>query len=194
MHKSYSFLILVALFITQLTSCAAPVVGGPVAYADRRSAEIIYIDQKLEFKTILETQDINENDNLSFVSFNQTVLITGEVPTEEVKKEVENAVRNIEGVKEIKNYLLIGISSSLKSKASDAITTSNVVSRLFVNEYKSKLSPLHVKVVTERQEVYLMGLLNSKEVEDAIKIAKSSKGVKKVIPLFEIDDKYINSY
>ena len=134
------------------------------------------------------------NDNLSFVSFNQTVLITGEVPTEEVKKEVENAVRNIEGVKEIKNYLLIGISSSLKSKASDAITTSNVVSRLFVNEYKSKLSPLHVKVVTERQEVYLMGLLNSKEVEDAIKIAKSSKGVKKVIPLFEIDDKYINSY
>ena len=89
---------------------------------------------------------------------------------------------------------LIGISSSLKSKASDAITTSNVVSRLFVNESKSKLSPLHVKVVTERQEVYLMGLLNSKEVEDAIKIAKSSKGVKKVIPLFEIDDKYINSY
>jgi len=194
MHKSYSFLILVALFITQLTSCSAPVVGGPVAYADRRSAEVIYIDQKLEFKTILETQDINENDNLSFVSFNQTVLITGEVPTEEVKKEVENAVRNIEGVKEIKNYLLIGISSSLKSKASDAITTSNVVSRLFVNESKSKLSPLHVKVVTERQEVYLMGLLNSKEVEDAIKIAKSSKGVKKVIPLFEIDDKYINSY
>ena len=89
---------------------------------------------------------------------------------------------------------MIGISSSLKSKASDAITTSNVVSRLFVNEYKSKLSPLHVKVITERQEVYLMGLLNSKEVEDAIKIAKSSKGVKKVIPLFEIDDKYINSY
>ncbi len=194
MLKSYSFLILVALFITQLTSCSAPVIGGPVAYVDRRSAEAIYIDQKLEFKTILETQDINENDNLSFVSFNQTVLITGEVPTEEVKKEVENAVRNIEGVKEIKNYLLIGISSSLKSKASDAITTSNVVSRLFVNESKSKLSPLHVKVVTERQEVYLMGLLNSKEVEDAIKIAKSSKGVKKVIPLFEIDDKYINSY
>jgi osmotically-inducible protein OsmY len=31
-----------------------------------------------------------------------------------------------------------------------------------------------------------MGILNSKEAELAIQIAKSSRGVKKVIPLFEI--------
>lgn len=195
MYKSYSFLLLLALFITQLTSCAAPaVVGGPVAYADRRNAEVIYTDQKLEFKSILETQDINEEDNLSFVSFNQVVLITGEVPTEKVKKEIESTIRKISGVKDVKNYLTIGMKSSLKSQASDIAITSNVISRLFVKEHKSQLSPLHVKVYTEKQTVYLMGLLNNKEAEDAVKITKSSKGVKKVIPLFEIDDKYSNSY
>ena len=62
------------------------------------------------------------------------------------------------------------------------------------SKFESKLSPLHVKVVTERQEVYLMGILNAKEADDAIEIAKSSKGVKKVIPLFEIDDNYQNTY
>jgi osmotically-inducible protein OsmY len=51
---------------------------------------------------------------------------------------------------------------------------------------KQSFSRLHVKVYTERQEVYLMGILNQKEAEYAIKIAKSSRGVKKVIPLFEI--------
>ena len=200
MHKSYSFYFLLLLLISQLAGClaaTAPVVpGGPLAYADRRTTEALYIDQKLEFKTILETQDINENDNLTFVSFNQIVLITGEVPDDQTKAKVEEAVKNIEGVKEVKNFLLIGMNSSLKSKATDIITTSNVVSRLYFNESKfdSKLSPLHVKVVTERQEVYLMGILNAKEAEDAIEIAKSSKGVKKVIPLFEINDNYQNIY
>ena len=200
MHKSYSFYFLFLLLISQLVSCiatTAPVVpGGPLAFADRRAAEAIYIDQKLEFKTILETQDINENDNLTFVSFNQIVLITGEVPDEQTKAKVEETVKKIEGVKEVKNFLLIGMNSSLKSKATDVITTSNVVSRLYFNEskFESKLSPLHVKVVTERQEVYLMGILNAKEAEDAIEIAKSSKGVKKVIPLFEINDNYQNTY
>ena len=200
MIKSYSFYFLFLLLISQLVSCIATtapaVTGGPVAFADRRTTEVIYIDQKLEFKTILETQDINENDNLTFVSFNQIVLITGEVPNEQTKAKVEDTVKNIEGVKEVKNFLLIGMNSSLKSKATDVITTSNVVSRLYFNEskFESKLSPLHVKVVTERQEVYLMGILNAKEAEDAIEVAKSSKGVKKVIPLFEINDNYQNTY
>jgi len=200
MHKSYSFYFLFLLLISQLVSCIAAtapaVTGGAAGYADRRASEVIYIDQKLEFKAILETQDINENDNLTFVSFNQIVLITGEVPDEQTKAKVEEAVKNIEGVKEVKNFLLIGMTSSLKSKATDVITTSNVVSRLFFNEskFESKLSPLHVKVITERQEVYLMGILNAKEAEDAIEIAKSSKGVRKVIPLFEINDNYQNTY
>ena len=201
MLKSYSFYFLFLLLISQLVSCLATtapsaVVAGPVGYVDRRASEVIYIDQKLEFKTILETQDINENDNLTFVSFNQIVLITGEVPDEQTKAKVEEAVKNIEGVKEVKNFLLIGMNSSLKSKATDVITTSNVVSRLYFNEsnFESKLSPLHVKVITERQEVYLMGILNAKEADDAIEIAKSSKGVKKVIPLFEINDNYQNTY
>jgi osmotically-inducible protein OsmY len=200
MHKSYSFYFLFLLLISQLVGCIAAtapgVIGGPLSFADRRATEVIYIDQKIEIKAILETQDINEEDNLSFVSFNQIVLITGEVPDEKTKQDVEEAVKKLDGVKEIKNYLLIGMSSSLKSKATDVITTSNVVSRLYVNEskFESKLSPLHVKVYTERQDVYLMGILNAKEAEDAIQIAKSSKGVRKVIPLFEINDNYQNSY
>jgi hypothetical protein len=35
-----------------------------------------------------------------------------------------------------------------------------------------------------------MGILNQQEVDKAISIAKSSRGVKKVVPLFEIDNSY----
>ena len=35
-----------------------------------------------------------------------------------------------------------------------------------------------------------MGILNQQEADKAISIAQSSRGVKKVVPLFEIDNSY----
>jgi hypothetical protein len=35
-----------------------------------------------------------------------------------------------------------------------------------------------------------MGILNQEEADKAVAIAKSSRGVKKVVPLFEIDNTY----
>ena len=188
MCKSYNLYILFSLVIFQLIGCApVAVVSGPVTFADRRATEIQYIDQKIEIKAMLETQDIDQEDNLSFVSYNQIVLLTGEAKSQEIVKKVEDKIASLENVKEIKNFINVQPKiSSLKSRAEDVLITSNVKSRLFIKENETKLFPMHVKVFTQRQEVYLMGILNQKEAEYAIKIAKSSRGVKKVIPLFEI--------
>ena len=188
MGKSYSLYILFSLFIFQIVGCApAAVVTAPVTLADRRASEIQYIDQKIEIKAILETQDIDQEDNLSFVSYNQIVLLTGEASSKEIVKKVADKIISFQNVKEIKNFIKVQPKvSSFRSRAEDVLITSNVKSRLFIKENETKLFPLHVKVYTERQEVYLMGILNQKEAEYAIKIAKSSRGVKKVIPLFEI--------
>ena len=188
MCKSYNLYILFSLVIFQMVGCApAAVVTAPVTLADRRASEIQYIDQKIEIKAILETQDIDQEDNLSFVSYNQIVLLTGEASSQEIVKKVADKITSLQNVKEIKNFIKVQPKvSSFRSKAEDVLITSNVKSRLFIKENETKLFPLHVKVYTERQEVYLMGILNQKEAEYAIKIAKSSRGVKKVIPLFEI--------
>ena len=131
---------------------------------------------------------------MSFVSYNRTLIITGEVPSDQLKIKIEDLAKNIDGVKDIKNFLLVGENSSLKSQGLDVVLTANVKSRLFINtnkgQYKDKLSPTHVKVFSERQEVYLMGLLTKEEADAAILIAKSSKGSKKIIPLFEINESF----
>ena len=194
MTKSYKLFILIFLFITQLAGCAAvgvvAVVSPPLSFADRRSTETQIIDQKNEFKAIIEIQETYDDANVSFVSYNQTLVITGEIPTEELKIKIETLAKNIDGVKIVKNFLLIGKNSSLRSKGLDVISTTNVKSRLFIKtnkgEYKKKLSPTHIKVFSERQEVYLMGLVTQEEANVAIAIAKSSKGPKNIIPLFLI--------
>ena len=79
MVKSYYFYILFSLTIFQLVGCAPiAVVSAPVAFGDRRLAEVQYIDQKIEIKAILETQELYEDSNITFLSYNQTVLLAGE--------------------------------------------------------------------------------------------------------------------
>ena len=136
MTKSYKLFILIFLFITQLAGCAAvgvvAVVSPPLSFADRRSTETQIIDQKNEFKAIIEIQETYDDANVSFVSYNQTLVITGEIPTEELKIKIETLAKNIDGVKIVKNFLLIGKNSSLRSQGLDLIATANVKSRLFI--------------------------------------------------------------
>jgi osmotically-inducible protein OsmY len=50
---------------------------------------------------------------------------------------------------------------------------------------KNKFSATHVKVVTDRQVVYLMGLVKRDEADNAAQIASTTEGVLRVVKLFE---------
>ena len=89
--------------------------------------------------------------------------------------------------------MAVGKVCGIKQRAKDTITTTNVKTRLFL-EIKNQVHPLHVKIMTENDVIYLLGIVNEKEADEAIKIAKSSKGVKLVVPLFELDENIKNSY
>ncbi len=65
----------------------------------------------------------------------------------------------------------------------DTYITSKVKAQ-FITE--NKFQPNHVKVVTEDDVVYLMGLVTNKEADDATEIARGIGGVKKVVRVFEI--------
>ena len=88
---------------------------------------------------------------------------------------------------------LFGKANKIKQRAKDTVTTTNFKTRLFL-ELKNDLHPMHVKIMTENDVVYLLGIVNEKEADEAIRIAKSSKGVKLVVPLFELDENVKNNY
>jgi osmotically-inducible protein OsmY len=51
-----------------------------------------------------------------------------------------------------------------------------------------RFNPIHVKVVTENQVVYLLGLVKKQEAKDAVELARTTEGVKKVVTVFEYLD------
>ena len=191
--KSNYFLTSLILLVTFfLSGCAVGILGGPTSYSDRRTSESQITDEKLEWQMVLKTQDIEGEFRANFVSYNQVVLITGQSPNQEIVDKIFNIVTSMEGVKKVDNYMTLGPENTVRGIANDVAITSNVVSRVFTEDKKNQipLSILHLKVFTEEGSVYLMGILNQQEADKAILIAQSSRGVKKVVPLFEIDNSY----
>jgi len=194
-QKMIKHIISFALILFTIAACAPTgIVAIPSSIADRRTTGVQVEDQTIEFKALYEFQKMNGDFSVSATSYNQNVLITGESTSQELKDQIQDVVAKIEGVKSIYNEVLVTSSLPLKEKAKsktkDCGITTNIKARLFKEETKSNVSPVHIKVVTERQIVYLMGLVTQQEADEALQIAKTSSGVLKVKSFFEINSQY----
>ena len=154
------------------------------ATLDRRTLGTQTEDESIEWKAGSRVGDkLKDRGHFNFTSYNRKVLISGEVVSEEVKSEVERIVASIPNVQGVHNELVVGPSSSLSNRSNDAFITSKVKSRSID---AGKFNPLHIKVVTEAGTVFLLGMVTQAEADAAINVARTTAGVRKVVPLMEI--------
>ena len=149
---------------------------------DRRSTGMYIEDENIEWKARARLIEKYGDVHVNVTSYNLSVLITGEAPSEDMKKAVAEMIRAIPSVKTVTNEIAVSGNTSYASRSSDAIVTTNVKARLFNN---GKVSPNHVKVVTENSVVFLMGIVTKEEGDAAAEIARTTSGVTRVIKVFE---------
>jgi osmotically-inducible protein OsmY len=185
------YVIIGLLFALPLVQgCAPLVVGGAAATGvwaaqDRRTVGSITEDQGIEFRMSRRVAErFREGVHLNITSYNRMVLLTGEVPDENTRNEIERIARAVENVRGVYNELAVAGVTSLTARTNDTLITSKVKARFL----DGRLNPLHVKVVTEAGVVYLMGLVNQQEAQDATEIARTTSGVQKVVRVFEYID------
>lgn len=193
MMRYLSFIFLV-LIIAALQGCVAVVAttaagGGVLVAVDRRTNAAMLEDEGIELSAqnrISENfKQYSDTMHLNVTSYNRNVLITGEVPSEEVKSGIEKFVKDTQNVRNVTNELVIAEPTSYGSRSNDTLITSKVKSRFIEAR---KFQPNWVKVVTENKVVYLMGIVNHKEAADAADIAAYTSGVDKVVKVFEYTD------
>ncbi len=176
---------------TLLAGCAPVLVAGAVGGAalmatDRRSAGAQVDDSSIELKIANNIgAGFGDRVHVNVTSYNGIVLLTGEVPTQDTMNSIVEIARTTPKVRTVDNELLIGPASNLESRTDDSYITAKVKSR-FVEA--NKFSATHVKVVTERQVVYLMGLVTHAEADAATQIAATTSGVARVVKLFQYID------
>jgi len=178
------------LALPLINGCVPVVVGGAAATGvivaeDRRTVGTIAEDEGIEFKTLNRIGGKVKDAHLNATSYNRMVLLTGEVADAAAKAEAEKIARAVENVRGVHNELQVAGNSSLSARANDSYLTSKVKAR-FVDA--QKFNPFHVKVVTENNVVYLLGLVKRQEANEATEIARTTGGVQKVVRIFEYLD------
>jgi osmotically-inducible protein OsmY len=159
-------------------------VGGTMVMMDRRTTGSQVDDQAIELKAANRVGELlGDRAHVNVTSYNRTVLITGEAPTETDRSAVEQAVQRVENVRSIVNEVGVMAPSSLASRSNDAILTSKVKAT-FVDA--RDLHANAFKVVTERSNVYLMGRVTEREANRASELARAVAGVQKVVRVFEV--------
>ena len=165
-------------------AAAVGVGTGALVIADRRPTETFIGDEAIEARAANRIgEKFGDRAHVNVTSYNRAVLLTGEVPSEAAKAEVERIAAGVPNVRAITNELLVAGSSSFGSRSNDAYITSKVKAR-FIEA--GKFSPAHVKVVTEAGTVYLLGMITQRESGDAVEITRTTGGVQRVVRVFDI--------
>ena len=190
MIRKFAGLAVLAAAVPLLQGCFPLAVTGVSAAAlmatDRRTSGTYVEDESIEWKVLARLREDSRGAYVNATSYNRRVLLTGEAPSEEMKKDIEKRIRGIDNLKDVVNELQVAGASSMASRGNDSLVTSNVKARMVNN---GVFSPTHVKVLTEAGTVYLMGLVTQAEGDKAVEIARNTSGVGKVVKVFEYVEK-----
>lgn len=182
-------ILLLAGFIITLQGCAGAVIaGGATAGAmanDRRTSGAYIDDEVIEWKildVLSDNEQINTQTHLNATSYNGIVLLTGEIPNEEMRHTIEQKIKSIQSVRQLHDETSIAAPSSMMSRSGDTWITSKVKTALLT---KDTDVGSRTKVVTDKGVVYLMGIVSPQEADKLTDIARRVDGVQKVVKVFE---------
>lgn len=102
------------------------------------------------------------------------VLLTGEAPDDATRQAASETVNSVSGVRHIWNEIRTGSPVSTGQKVNDTWLSSDIRARLLLNR-DTRLAD--IKVVTENNEVFLMGLVTPEEGQHVTELVSRISGV-----------------
>jgi osmotically-inducible protein OsmY len=166
-----------------LLAVAGAAGGGALVATDRRTLGAQTEDREIQVKALSQINDnVPDASHVNVAVFNRRVLITGEVPSDTYKQKAEAVVRNINNVNAIVNELAVAPASSFSSRTNDTYLEGRVKSALIAEK---GISANYFKVVSERSNIYLMGLVTVDEGNRGTDVASRVPGVEQVVKVFQ---------
>lgn len=126
-----------------------------------------------------------EHAHVSIDSFNGIVLLTGQVPSEELRNLVADTVYKLNPVREIHNELVVSEPTNFAARSKDAWISTKIKAQLLAD---SETESRRVHFVTENQAVFLMGIVTHAEADRIVNMVSHTADVQKVVKVFEYID------
>jgi len=195
MSKQTSKIISLTILAMLLNACV-PVIPTATSTAatvvtidqERRTTGEVIDDKSIYLQLLawsIEDSDA-KNSNLNFMIYKRAALIAGQAPSPEIKSRIfQNIKLKFPSIDRIIDEVAISKNNSLVGKAKDLAITAQVEASLLNQEV---VNPIHVRVMTENANVYLMGDVTKREGDGAVKAASKANGVNIIVKHFNYLD------
>lgn len=179
-----------ALSLTRCTTVA--IVGGgaavgTMALRDKSIGETVS-DTALSARIIKALYKVSPNVQ-ALVGVNVQegeVLLTGALPTEELRTEAEKAVWKVRDVRCVYNNIAISDKAPINNYSKDAWITSQVKAKLLGT---AKIRSVNYSVKTVNNVVYIFGIARTKaELDRVVDIASRVRGVDRIMSYIRLRD------
>jgi osmotically-inducible protein OsmY len=123
--------------------------------------------------------------NVNIDCFNGVLLLTGQVPTENLRQLAGSTAAQINTVRQVHNELEVIPNKDFKAGSYDTWLATKIKTKLFAN---SDIESRRIHFITENRSVFLMGLVSRHEAAKITRVAANTKGVTQVVKVFEYID------
>lgn len=125
-------------------------------------------------------ENLQQNSRMSIDSFYSEVLLSGEVPTEDLKTQIEKVVSSMPDVRRVYNELNVSAARGYSSTVQDGYISSKVIAKAVA---KDGVNKSQIKVVTNNGVVYVLGRVTPTQQSHIIDIANSTAGITELVLL-----------
>ncbi|MBA2653977.1 MAG: BON domain-containing protein [Gammaproteobacteria bacterium] len=133
------------------------------------------------WNTLKHTYPEEAIKHLNLLCFNRIVLLTGQVPSAEIRSKIENTLQNIPNIAKIYNATTTDQPTTPREQLADSWITTKIKSKIITS---SEIYADKIKVVTEKNIVYLVGIVTRNEAEAAVTLAEQTEGVCQIVKVF----------
>ncbi|PAU72839.1 BON domain-containing protein [Vreelandella alkaliphila] len=186
-YSLYKLTAVVTLSVILLTGCANNAASNPSNYG-QRSSDVEAIDTTIEREAprALERSDARLRDaRIRAHSYNGSLLLVGQVPSEELRNKASEVASSLRGVDQVHNELSIAANLPASQRLNDTWLTTNVMSQLATND---RIDSSKLKITTENATVYLMGMVTRDEGNRIANAVSAVGGIQRIVKVFDYID------
>lgn len=179
-----------ALLSTPMIGCSsflAATHDGPIEHdPGQRTLGEVMDDRQITTHlavNLVKADPIFDQANVNIMVYNGVVLLTGELPSKDLRELAGNVARNIGAVRQVHNQINIATKATFYSRTNDNWIGTKIRTKLINSQ---QIESNRVKIVVENRVVYIMGLLSESEAQHVTELARTTDGVVKVVRAIEL--------
>ena len=118
-------------------------------------------------------------------SYGGIVLLTGQVPSEELKQKASEVASNVRHVRDVHNELAIAANLPASQRLSDTWNNTRIRTSLGTDQ---TIDTSGLRFVTENATVYIMGIVTRAEADRIVNAIADLGGVQRIVKVFDYLD------